>query len=1002
MRFLRVLASGLLLVLILIGLGLWYAAQHQSQLVGLMLAQVRRSSGLQIESAGSRLGLGTHLVVVLEHPRLIVDHQVAARLSSIRAVFNYGALMHRRGLPLYSLVVDHGTVLIQSPSRNLSQGPAAPNSLVKTVDAITQYAAALSSVSRRFELVDIALRDWKGRPLAEHLNGIAYREHYRRGRWPWLIQFDAEASQFPIAGARFSGNLTLGCSGAEVDTLASARVWFWNILVRHTLASGLHASAHLLGDMTAQLSRQMQIRGAFHLEAPDVLISGQLLKSPLALGRYWSRGDYRLSQSRAELTTFELRHQGATVLEADARMLSPFEGSRALAFAAHDITIELPNLARWLRAVRAPPPLLLDVAERLRSGTLMLTHLALDTPQPLLKLNLSELRQHLELNASVENVSYVPPPDLHLSPVEKFDGQIVYSRQRAQIKQGTGRVGASKLSDLSAEIDLGEAPDHIRYSVKLASVVDSGELYQAAGNLLQQMEPRLKLLWIRGKLPIELQAQDSIEQLRPAIPHRYLLTADLSDLQFKLNELPAPIGFRNGNVELRPGYISLHRVIAIPSGESGNAELNGVILGKDGTAKFNDFIVELHQLDSGQWLPLLVNPEQLSVRGPVGGRLVASSNGAHDNVPSITGKLTLTNGMIWLGILRNPIIVTQAATLALDGTGLILDVPASRFEGEPLDLTMTIDDLAHPELRLDAAVARLDFEAMRFIRLPWSPKPRPHFLPVPVFGHIAARAGNFDKLAMTQVSTDFKHDSKTWLVYNFHAKAFSGDVDLSIAGRAGNDWINMRGGIIGMDAGPLFLMSGKLQKAPIVGKLTAAGNLWANTDTDFFRTLAGDVSIRMTNGTLNRFTLLKRILSLINLKNWLTAQMPDPRQAGVPFNRLSTDFQANRGVFYTHDLRLDGPVMDIIARGNVDLHNSTMNMEIDLLAFQTVNWLVTNIPLIGKNLGGATKGLVGAYFQVGGPIEDPVVRPKPLTSVAEFVARTLTLPFNLIVPDTFK
>jgi hypothetical protein len=315
---------------------------------------------------------------------------------------------------------------------------------------------------------------------------------------------------------------------------------------------------------------------------------------------------------------------------------------------------------------------------------------------------------------------------------------------------------------------------------------------------------------------------------------------------------------------------------------------------------------------------------------------------------------------------------------------------------------MGVADLNHPQMRIDANVARLNFEVMRFIRLPWSPATPPHFFPVPVTGHIEALAGNFDKLPMTGISTDFYHTNQRWEVENFRAIAFNGRIALTIRGRARDDWINIKGSIAHMDAGPLFLLSGNSHAPPIVGKLASTGDLWANTNTDFFRTLAGTVSITMTDGTLNRFTLMKRILSLINLKNYLTAQFPDPRESGVPFKTLDADFRGTKGNFYTNNLRLNGPVMDITARGSINFADNTIDMEIDLLALQTVNWLLNNIPIIGKHLGGATQHLVGAYFQVRGPTDNPSIRPKPLTSVAEFMLKTLTLPINIIAPNTVE
>ncbi|MBV8774708.1 MAG: AsmA-like C-terminal region-containing protein, partial [Deltaproteobacteria bacterium] len=417
--------------------------------------------------------------------------------------------------------------------------------------------------------------------------------------------------------------------------------------------------------------------------------------------------------------------------------------------------------------------------------------------------------------------------------------------------------------------------------------------------------------------------------------------------------------------------------------------------------QFRDLTIELHQLASEKWVPLLVNPDQISVSGPIGGKLVANSKPGLE-LPIFVGKLTLDHGTVQPGFLRNPMIVTHSATLVLDGKGLILDLPASSLEGEPLNFRMAVADFNHPHIRIYASVARIDFEVMRFIRLPWSAGKPPVFFPVPVAGHINAHAGNFDKLAMSEISTDFYHNSQTWQVNNFRASAFSGAIDLAISGRERDDWINMKGDIRHMDAGPLFLLSGNSREPPILGKMAATGDLWANTNTDFFRTLAGTVSITMTDGTLNRFTLMKRILSLVNLKNYLTAQFPDPRKSGIPFKTLDADFRANRGSFYTDNLRLNGPVMDITARGYIDFATDTMDMEIDLLALQTVNWLINNIPFIGKNLSGATKHLVGAYFEVRGPTDHPAIWPKPFTSVAEFVFRTLTLPINIIAPNTIK
>jgi uncharacterized protein YhdP len=184
--------------------------------------------------------------------------------------------------------------------------------------------------------------------------------------------------------------------------------------------------------------------------------------------------------------------------------------------------------------------------------------------------------------------------------------------------------------------------------------------------------------------------------------------------------------------------------------------------------------------------------------------------------------------------------------------------------------------------------------------------------------------------------------------------------------------------------------------------LAANGDIWAHTDVDFFNSLAGTASVRITDGLVNRFKLLTRILSLIDLKSWLTAQFPDPLIAGVPFKTLTADFQGTGGDFKTSNLRLEGPVVDITAQGDVRFGREQMDMEVGVFPFNTANWIVHQIPILGGNLAGGSKGLVAAYFAVYGPFKDPTVLPKPVTSVAEFVKKMLGLPINIIVPNTIK
>jgi len=434
----------------------------------------------------------------------------------------------------------------------------------------------------------------------------------------------------------------------------------------------------------------------------------------------------------------------------------------------------------------------------------------------------------------------------------------------------------------------------------------------------------------------------------------------------------------------------------------GDATLDGAVnFAKQGIA-VRDLTLELHDFPSELWLGLLVEPSDFRVSGPIGGKVVVNGDSATAGGMTPEGKLTLAKGDVKFNFLRSPILV-QGATFTMRHKQVILSMPGSKLEGQAINFRIFVPDYTRPSIRIDATVQKLDLEVMNFVRMPWSKATPPIHFPVPCSGHIEARAGNLAAFQMTDLKTDFTRDpAGDWHVYNMSATAYRGKMKLDLAGRGPDNWIHMKGSATDMDPAPVFMLDGKNNQSPLLGHLFLAADLWANTDTNFFETLAGDMTVTVRDGTLNKFTLLSRLLGLIDIKNWLSAQIPDPRINGVPFKTIITDFKGNSGLFYTSNFALQGPVMDITADGSLQFGAGTLDMQVGMFPFDTVDWVVNHIPLIGERIGAGTGKLVAAYFHVSGPASDPSITPKPITSVAEFVKKTLGMPINIIRPNTIK
>ncbi|MBV8772992.1 MAG: hypothetical protein JO166_11790, partial [Deltaproteobacteria bacterium] len=576
MKLLRVLISGLLLVLAAVGASLWYAAQHANQLVSLILAQIGERTGIVIETSSIRLGFGTRLVVVLEGARVVVNHRETARLNNIRAVFSYSALLRRTGLPLNVLVLERGTIIVgHEPS-----GPLSPQSVASRLQALSHYLDELTNVSQRIELADIAFLSPGHRPVVEHASGLAYREHHQQGTGPWIVSFTAQIDHTSMRGARLAGDLQLSHVGMNPGALAQGQLRFWEIPLHHLKLADLDASAHLEADLDLAVSTDAQATGDFKLTMHDLVVDGPGLRTALNLGRLWSRGDYRLSQTRGELSNFELYRGQQRLVGGGARIFNIYNSSRAITFSASAIALELTDTPKLLRALQAVPAPLLNFADRIRSGTLIVNEVILKNPEPLEELQPQALARKLAVNAVLTRFSYVPPPDLRLPNVYQFDAQINYSNASARIIQATGQVGGSSISDMSVELNLSKAPDEISYRLKLASWLDVGELYDAASGVIKNAQPTLRgqLLWVHGHSSIQLQAKGALDRLRPTFPRDYLISADARDVEFELKRIPTAIWLNSGSIAVEPGRISIKRVITKPLDQPGNLVVNGVIL----------------------------------------------------------------------------------------------------------------------------------------------------------------------------------------------------------------------------------------------------------------------------------------------------------------------------------------------------------------------------------------------------------------------------------------
>jgi hypothetical protein len=1005
MRAVRLIAYAILFAIVAFATAATIIQRNQGAIAAIALARIHDRTGFEVRITGTRMGFGSHLVVVLEHPRVFSGTQQIAQLDDIRAALSYRAIAHNSGLPLYRLILYRPHVTIPVNRADVTVG-GVPRLDPHAVETLKWGLDALSDTAMQVEVIDAGLFDHEGQGLIEHFDLRAYRRHYRQaGNWPWLVDFDATLSHAPVNGMRITGSLSLGSRTGAPTVIATGQSWLWGLQLDRFAIGALQISAAVVSGLNFSIDEFGVLSGHGDLNLRQVTLSGAVLLKPIILGDAQLVSTYRAAPEKLELPSVTVKQGATKVIEASATMTHPYEVDRTLTFSAAGSAVDLVRAGAWLGLIRQVPPALNEIASRLDAGRLALGTIAINAVQPLRDWDSTILRDNLRAAVAIHDGGYQFPAATRLPPLRHVEAQLSYAAGALKLSQGALDLGASRANELNLEADLRKFPAHTPYKLRGKAALALTELSPAIIDKLRALDPAVgaHLAKLGGRFAVAIDAAGDWQATSLSAPREYLATVSLDQVTASTVEPTADIAIRQGGVTLQPGTIALDHVRVLPAGtKGGELTLNGVIEPHPDMPVMHDVTAELHQIAVERWLPLVIKPDALAADGAVGGMVSANTDPKRPGAPVITGKLTLSDGHLALGFMRS-LIATRSATLTFDGQGLVLDLPGSELENSPLDFRLAVPDLAHPSVRIDATAAKLDFEAMNFIRLPWSPRRPPHFFGVPISGHIAAHQAIFDKLPLSEVGTDFTRDATDWHVTNFVADVFKGRVNLALAGHTGADnWIHIVGTIADMESGSIFLMLDPAKRPTMIGKLRADGDLWGNTDVDFFDTLAGTIALQVSDGSLDRLTLLSRLLALVDLKSWLTAQIPDPRVSGLPFKKVSGDFKGAKGDFYAENLRLDGPVMDLAASGDVQFGSGQVEMEIGVFPFTTANWIIHQIPIVGDNLAEGSSGLVAAYFHVSGPFKNPAIVPKPITSVTEFVKKMLGLPINIIAPNTIK
>lgn len=207
-----------------------------------------------------------------------------------------------------------------------------------------------------------------------------------------------------------------------------------------------------------------------------------------------------------------------------------------------------------------------------------------------------------------------------------------------------------------------------------------------------------------------------------------------------------------------------------------------------------------------------------------------------------------------------------------------------------------------------------------------------------------------------------------------------------------------------MSAGQILKYAGS-ETVPITGTFTMKGDVTAEgaTISDLKKTAQGTATLVMEKGSLNRFAVLSKVFSILNVSQLLKFKLPDMMTDGMPYTAIKGTFSLKDGTLTSNDLFVNSSAMKMSLVGKADIIKEEIDLNIGIQPLQTVDKVVSKIPVVGWILTNDTKSLITFYFRAQGKWTNPTVDAIPVNSMATGVLNIFKKLFQLpekLITDT--
>lgn len=148
-------------------------------------------------------------------------------------------------------------------------------------------------------------------------------------------------------------------------------------------------------------------------------------------------------------------------------------------------------------------------------------------------------------------------------------------------------------------------------------------------------------------------------------------------------------------------------------------------------------------------------------------------------------------------------------------------------------------------------------------------------------------------------------------------------------------------------------------------------------------TLSGGLRLEIDDGVIERFNILSKIFSILNISQIFSGRLPDLKTKGLPYHKITANIHFKDGVAQTEDLIVESDAMRITMVGRLDLVKNLIDVKIGIHPLVTVDKILSKIPVAGYILTGKDKAFLSYFYEVKGNLDDPKIEAIPLRTIGE-------------------